>query len=84
MLKRYVPVAPNLLFSALHEVRQEVASASAAEVDLSDGIKLSWPDGWLHIRASNTESMIRLIAEAETETRAQELLAWARDRLPRS
>jgi phosphomannomutase len=84
MLKRYVPVAPNLLFSALHEVRQEIASANATEVDLSDGIKLSWPDGWLHIRASNTESMIRLIAEAETEARAQELLAWARDRLPRS
>jgi phosphomannomutase len=84
MLKRYVPVVPNLLFSALHEVRQEIASANAAEVDLSDGIKLSWPDGWLHIRASNTESMIRLIAEADTETRAQELLAWARDRLPRS
>jgi phosphomannomutase len=84
MVKRYVPVAPNLLFSALNEVRQAATEANAAEVDLSDGIKLSWPDGWLHVRASNTESMIRLIAEAETEERAQELLAWARDRLPRS
>jgi phosphomannomutase len=83
MLKRYVPVAPNLLFSALHRVREEAESANATELDLSDGVKLSWPDGWLHVRASNTESMIRIIAEAETETRAQELLAWARDRLPR-
>jgi phosphomannomutase len=84
MLKRYVPVAPNLLFSALHTVRQEVESAKASEVDFSDGVKLFWPDGWLHIRASNTESIIRLIAEAETEPRAQEMLAWARDRLPRA
>ncbi len=50
-------------------------------MDLSDGIKLSWPDGWLHIRASNTESMIRLIAEAESEARANDLLDWAIDRL---
>jgi len=84
MLKRYVPLAPHLLFSALHTVRQEVEQAHASEVDFSDGMKLFWPDGWLHIRASNTESMIRLIAEAETEARAQELLAWARDRLPRA
>jgi phosphomannomutase len=84
MVKRYVPVAPNLLFTALHSVRQEVDSANALNVDLSDGLKLTWVDGWLHIRASNTESMIRLIAEAESLTRAQDMLAWARDRLPRT
>ncbi|MEO6725830.1 MAG: phosphoglucosamine mutase [Blastocatellia bacterium] len=81
MLKHYVPVAPNLLFSVLNEVRREAETAGATEIDLSDGIKLSWPDGWLHIRASNTESMIRVIAEAEKEVRADELLAWAIDRL---
>jgi phosphomannomutase len=81
MLKHYVPVAPNLLFSVLNEVRSEAETADASDVDLSDGIKLSWPDGWLHIRASNTESMIRVIAEAESATRTEELLAWAVDRL---
>lgn len=81
MLKQYVPVAPNLLYSFLSEIRIEAETAGADEIDLSDGIKLSWPDGWLHIRASNTESMIRLIAEAETETRANDLLDWAVDRL---
>lgn len=81
MLKHYVPVAPNLLFSVLNEVRSEAKTAGAADVDLSDGIKFSWPDGWLHIRASNTESMIRIIAEAESESRANGLLDWAIDRL---
>lgn len=81
MLKHYVPVAPNKLFSVLNEIRAEAETAGADEIDLSDGIKLTWPDGWLHIRASNTESMIRLIAEAENETRASELLDWAVNRL---
>lgn len=81
MLKHYVPVAPSLLFSVLNQIRTEAETAGADEIDLSDGIKLSWPDGWLHIRASNTESMIRLIAEAESEARANDLLDWAVDRL---
>jgi phosphomannomutase len=81
MLKHYLQVEPHLLYSVLQEVRSEIEGANAAEADLSDGVKLSWPDGWVHIRASNTESMIRLIAEGETEQRAQELLAWARDRI---
>ena len=81
MHKDEVPIAPNLLFSVLNDLRREVETAGAQAVDLSDGIKFTWPDGWLHIRASNTESMIRVIAEAEDEKRAQEILSWARDRL---
>src|SRR5581483_8466247 len=50
MLKHYVQVEPHLLYSVLQEVRGEVERAGAAEVDLSDGIKLFWPDGWVHIR----------------------------------
>ena len=81
MLKRYVPIEPQLLFSKLNDVRNKVQSADAASIDLSDGIKLSWPDGWLHIRASNTESMLRVIAEADDEQRARDLLDWALDRV---
>jgi phosphomannomutase len=51
------------------------------DYDETDGIKVSWPDGWAHVRVSNTESMIRIIAEAETAPRAHELLDWARDRV---
>lgn len=81
MLKRYVPIEPQLLFSKLNDVRREVETADATTIDFSDGIKLIWPDGWLHIRASNTESMIRLIAEADDEQRAQDLLDWGWDRV---
>jgi phosphomannomutase len=44
-------------------------------------VKLAWPDGWVHVRASNTQSLLRVIAEAETAGRAQELVDWARERV---
>jgi phosphomannomutase len=81
MLKKFIQVQPHLLFSVLNDIRDEVDTAEAPRVDFSDGIKLLWPDAWLHIRASNTESMIRVIAEAENERRAAQLMDWALDRI---
>ena len=37
---------------------------SDATVDTQDGLRLAWPDRWLHVRPSNTEPIVRLIAEA--------------------
>jgi phosphomannomutase len=51
--------------------------------DLTDGIRVVLPEGWIHVRASNTESMIRVIVEAEEARSAQSLLDWVRDRLNR-
>jgi phosphomannomutase len=48
-----------------------------------DGIKVTLPDGWVHVRGSNTESMIRIIVEAREDAAARELLDWARDRIKR-
>ena len=39
-------------------------------------MKILWPDGWVHVRASNTQSLVRIIAEADEAERAQELLDW--------
>jgi phosphomannomutase len=81
MLKQKVPIEPNLIFSALQDFRETVLSLSGVSVDLTDGVKVDWPDGWVHVRASNTESLIRVIAEADDVARAGELADWARDRL---
>jgi phosphomannomutase len=40
-----------------------------------DGIKISGSDWWVQIRASNTEPIVRLMAEAKDRDRANELLA---------
>ncbi len=46
-------------------------------LDFTDGVKVLWPDRWLHARASNTEPIIRLIAEAPAEPEARALLMEA-------
>ena len=45
-----------------------------ASVDTQDGLRLAWPDRWLHVRPSNTEPIIRLIAEAPSGALARELV----------
>jgi phosphomannomutase len=44
-----------------------------ARADRRDGLRLDWDDCWAHIRASNTEPIVRVIAEARDDDRAQEL-----------
>ncbi|MHB1298868.1 MAG: phosphoglucosamine mutase [Gemmatimonadaceae bacterium] len=45
-----------------------------AEVDTQDGLRLSWPDRWVHIRPSGTEPVVRVIAEAPTKEGAQRMI----------
>src|SRR5712692_463171 len=49
-----------------------------AQVDTQDGLRLAWRDRWLHVRPSNTEPIIRLIAEAPSGAGAKELVDEAR------
>lgn len=46
---------------ACSALKQHFRSASAQE---GDGLRLDWPDRWVQIRASNTEPISRVIAEA--------------------
>lgn len=82
MLKHDVAVEPNRIHSLVQRLYEEL-EREGVEYDQTDGVKVEWPDGWAHVRVSNTESLVRVIAEAETAPRAQELLDWARDRLGR-
>ncbi len=60
---------------------EAVGEVEGATVDQTDGVKIVWPDGWVHVRASNTQSLLRIIAEADDAARAQELVDWARERV---
>src|SRR6267143_1559570 len=51
---------------------------SDAAVDMQDGLRLAWPDRWLHVRPSGTEPIIRLIAEAPSGADAERLIAEGR------
>jgi phosphomannomutase len=56
-------------------LRRQFADAA---IDTQDGLRLSWPGRWLHVRPSNTEPIIRLIAEAPTRAEAQHLVEEGR------
>jgi phosphomannomutase len=55
------------LFTAL-ETRWPNATANRL-----DGLRLDWADRWVHVRPSNTEPIVRVIAEAPREDQAGEL-----------
>src|SRR4029079_3360665 len=48
-----------------------------AKVDKLDGIRFDWPDSWLLVRPSNTEPIVRAIAEAPTTAAAKSLCQQA-------
>jgi phosphomannomutase len=45
-----------------------------AEADTQDGLRLTWPDRWVHIRPSGTEPIVRVIAEAPSAEDAEKLV----------
>ena len=53
---------------------------AAPDVDLQDGLRLSWPDEkrWLHFRPSGTEPILRIIAEAPHADTAKQMVERAR------
>lgn len=48
--------------------------AHLGKINYEDGLKIDFPDGWVHLRKSNTEPIIRIIAEATTKLKAEELI----------
>ncbi len=47
-------------------------------IDTQDGVKATFADGWIHLRVSNTEGIVRVIAEAADAGRAEALQGTAR------
>jgi phosphomannomutase len=47
---------------------------AGAKLDTTDGCRFDFDDGWLHLRASNTEPVMRLIVEAKDRTSAQKYI----------
>jgi phosphomannomutase len=61
--------------------RSLTAAFPDAEVDTQDGLRLTWPDRWVHVRPSNTEPIVRVIAEAPSNDEARALIAKSREPL---
>lgn len=67
-------LTPNMNVDALlQKVAAKYQADASCQVSTIDGVKIDFEDGWVHLRKSNTEPIIRIYSEAHTEARANEL-----------
>jgi phosphomannomutase len=64
------PLEPAKLSEALTRLEEHFADAT---VNRADGLRLDWPGRWLLIRASNTEPIVRIIAETSSRNQSVQL-----------
>ena len=57
----------------LVKVKEMFANDNSATVNDIDGVKIDFPDRWVHLRKSNTEPIIRVYSEAPTMELADDL-----------
>ena len=57
----------------LKRLADKYNATPGCKVTTIDGVKIDFEDGWVHLRKSNTEPIIRIYSEAHTEARANEL-----------
>jgi phosphomannomutase len=72
IVKSKIAVGKNQSSDLLDDVKQKFANAGTINVD--DGLKIDFENSWVHLRKSNTEPIIRIIAEAPTAQEAEKLV----------
>ncbi len=68
--KTKITMSADQLPAAFAKLKSHFSEAKADEMD---GLRLDFPNKWLLVRGSNTEPIVRAVAEAPTEAEAQEL-----------
>jgi len=70
--KSKVMVAQKNVDRLLDRIRRR--NEKMGTVNVQDGLKIDFADSWIHLRKSNTEPIIRIIAEAPSKRRSQQLV----------
>jgi phosphomannomutase len=79
ILKAEVPLTSPRIPALLEELQELFPDG---ELDRSDGLRIAWPDRWFHVRVSQTEPIIRVIAE-QRDSEPRELFETLLDRVRR-
>lgn len=68
MVKDKIQLSPDLnVEQVLSDVQSSYESREEVEINTIDGLKLDFPQGWVHLRRSNTEPIVRVYGEGESE-----------------
>lgn len=69
--KNKIELTPNIDVDAiLDAVKKKYSTETITDID---GVKIDFPDSWVHLRKSNTEPIIRIYSEASTMSAAEAL-----------
>ena len=71
MSKNKIELTPGIDVDAILETVQE--NHKTEEISTVDGVKIDFPENWVHLRKSNTEPIIRIYTEAKSQQEADDL-----------
>ncbi|MEX2350407.1 MAG: phosphoglucosamine mutase [Flavobacteriaceae bacterium] len=72
MSKKKIELTPQLDVDALLEKMEK--KYASEDITTVDGVKIDFPENWVHLRKSNTEPIIRIYTEAKSQEEADELV----------
>lgn len=75
MIKQKFECPPDRIARVLAAVRAAYPNEKINDID---GVRIDFAQGWVHVRGSNTEPIIRIIAEAKTQQDCDQLVADVR------
>ena len=76
---KFVMIREKVAVSNREEIKEYLGKVEQkfpdAEKNKEDGIKIIFPNAWIHVRPSNTEPIVRVFIEAPTQEAADSLMA---------
>ena len=78
MIKTKLPSGPEGVGGLIAAARAHFDGRAGVRFDDSDGLRVDLPIGWVHVRPSNTEPIIRIMAEASERSAAEALIEEVR------
>ncbi|MBK9149909.1 MAG: phosphoglucosamine mutase [Saprospiraceae bacterium] len=79
IIKDKIEVEDKVLLKPVFEKLEYAFSGE--KLNKEDGLKIDFPEGWVHVRASNTEPIARIYAEASEQKSAEELIQKVKSHL---
>ena len=73
MIKNKISLTPETDIDAILKRLESVYQNES--IDKRDGLKIDFAEGWIHLRKSNTEPIIRVYAEAKSKQEAEKLVS---------
>lgn len=75
MLKTKMPCPAGMADQVAEKTRALFADRKGVRFNTEDGLRVDLPGGWVSVRSSNTEPIMRIMAEASDEASAQALIS---------